>query len=144
MAAPNFNIERAAMLLVEAMYTSDKEVARKHKVSERTLRRYRERLDSDPELAALVRLKKEQADSDWSAGLFPAIRGALEFIARATKECDPSDPDAVHAISGALKITSEVAVTKQVIDARLADQNRPADAATREVAAEGGQAPRVH
>lgn len=142
--AAQFNRERAARTLVAAIGMTDAVAAAQLGVGVRTLYAWRARLDTDSELAELFRALKVKADADWAASLYPAIKATIRFIERAANESDPADPAAVHSIAGGLKILSEVAMTQQVIGARLASAHRPADGADREVVAEAPREPRVH
>lgn len=47
------------------------------------------------------------------------MRAGTDFIMRAAQESDPTNPDAIHAIAGALKILAEIGLTKEIVDARL-------------------------
>lgn len=117
---PTFNHELAATVLVEAIYIGDRQAAQKYGVSERTIRNWRKRLADDPHFAAFFQHKKSASERDWGADLIPAIRASIEFVQRAARELDTANPEAVHAVAGALKILTEVALTREVIDARLA------------------------
>ena len=115
-----FNYERAAAVLVDALYRGDVEAAQRHGVTRRSLYNWRYRLATDQRLAQLFDEKRRQAEAEWVPQFVPAIRDAVEFLRRAAQELDPTDPDAVHAVAGALKILSEIAMMKEVLDARLA------------------------
>ena len=138
MAAPNFNADRAARILVEATMSrlTDEEFAKRHGVSDRTLRNWRTRLGEDDEFAELFLSLKSKAVDKWAGSLAGAIRGSIEFLARAAETCATDDPAAVHSIAGALKILADVAMTQQALDARFAGQHRPPNEADREVATE--------
>lgn len=124
MLMPTFNYDLAGTVLVDAAYMGDKEAAQKNGVSTRSIRRWRERLECDPLLAASVRKKKTLADQEWASELPSAIRAAIRFIRESAKESKVGDPKATAVISEALAILAEVAMTRQIIDARLAGQDR--------------------
>jgi hypothetical protein len=138
MAAPNFNADRAARILVEATMSklTDEEFAKRHGISDRTLRNWRSRLAEDDEFAELFLSLKSKAVDKWAGSLSSAIRSSIEFLAQAAKDCSTSDPASVHSIAGALKILADVAMTQQALDARFAGQHRPPDEADRQVATE--------
>jgi len=121
---PKFNYERAATALAEAAFTDDLTASQRHGVSLRTLERYRSRLRTDEKLAAFVAAKKAALEREWASSLAPAIREAIRFLQRAAREADPGDPNAIYAVAGALKILSEVFMTREVIGARLAGTDR--------------------
>jgi len=118
--------ERMARVIAESMYHGDRVVAERYGISLRTLQRYRRRYaDGDPDLAALVAQKKAALEREWASELAPAIREAIDYLRRAARDADTHDPNAIHAVAGALKILSEVALTREVLSARLAAQDRP-------------------
>lgn len=127
-----FDYERAAMILAEMPFNDDATLSQRYKISIRTLERYRSRLRTDEKLAAFVAAKKAALEREWANELAPAIREAIRFLQRAAREAHPGDPNAIHAVAGALKILSEVSMTKEVIGARLAgtDRTQRAEAGT--------------
>ncbi|WP_287408284.1 hypothetical protein [Oceanithermus sp.] len=132
--ARKFNYERASRMLAEAMFHGDHAVVERYGTSLRSLQRYRRRLaDGDRVLADLVAEKKAALEREWAGELAPAIREGIMFLRRAAKAADPSDPDAIHAVAGSLKILSEIALTKEVLDARFAATDRPHGQADRAV-----------
>ncbi len=119
-----FRYEFASIILVEAAFFGDKTTAAKYGISPRTIHRYRKRLNEDAQLSALVKIKKDRMEQEWAKEMPAAIRASIDFLRKAANSAKTDDPDAIHAVAGALKILSEVAMTKKVIDARLAGQNR--------------------
>jgi len=124
MASPNFDRDKAARILLDAIVMGDQAACDKHDISLRSLYRYRSRLEDDPELAKAVIEKKRIQDEKWADQIPTAIASCIDFLRRASQDCKTDDPDAVHAIAGAIKIMGEVSMTREVIDARLAEQNR--------------------
>lgn len=120
-----FNYERAATVLAETAFTDEATVLQRYGISSMTLSRYRKRLQTDHKLLEFVSLKKSSLEREWASELAPAIREAIRFLQRAARDADSSDPAAIHAVAGALKILSETAMTKEVINARLVGQDRP-------------------
>jgi hypothetical protein len=136
MSGENFNRNRAARILVDCAVScaTDSETAAKYGISARSLLNWRKKLDTDPEFSRLFQALKAQAEGEWASSLAPAIRRSIEFLGGATSKLDAREPASVHAAAGALKILADVALTKSVLDARLAGQRQPADEANREVA----------
>jgi hypothetical protein len=129
-----FNYERAATVLAEATFADDATVLRRHGLTSRTLQRYRKRLQTDSKLSQLVALKKAALVREWAEELAPAVRDTIRFLQRAATQADPADPNAIHAVAGALKILSEVLLTREVVNARLAGTDRPQHAEVAAVA----------
>lgn len=122
MANPNFNRDRAAKILLDAAMVGDRAAAEKWKIAVETICRYRKRLETDAELSKALKLKKAEQDKAWADEIPAAIASCIEFIKNAAYACNPAEPEAVHAIAGALKILSEVSLTREVIEARLSAQ----------------------
>lgn len=118
-----FNYERAAAALVDAIVMGDHGAAEKYEVSYRSIQEWRSRLQTDKVLVQFFKEKKALQDKEWAHEIPSAIASCIQYLKKASQECDCKDPDAVHAIAGALKIMSEVSMTREVIDARLAGQD---------------------
>jgi uncharacterized protein (DUF2384 family) len=131
MAAANFDYERAARALAQAAIEDDATAAKAEGITVRTLQRYRKRLQTDANLSQLVAHKKAVLEKAWAHKIAPAQRAALDFLTKAMRELNPADPDAVHSAAGALKIITECGLVNEVIRARLAPEDRPADRADR-------------
>jgi hypothetical protein len=112
MARPHFDRAAAIRALIDAMHLGDDEAARKHCISHRTLRRYRERLEGAPELAAAVQLEKEANDASWREELG---RVRIAVLRKVAQVADTSDN--LFHLSGALKILSDAANADDVIKA---------------------------
>jgi hypothetical protein len=115
-----FNYERAASALVDAIFSGDKAAAEKWDVSTRSIEEWRVRLKEDSELEAQFKIKKKAREKSWAGEIPHTIEEGLKFIKDATKHADPADPQAINAITSALKVLMDVDLTKQVLDARLA------------------------
>jgi hypothetical protein len=125
-----FNRDLAAAALLEAVFRNDATACEKYGIGIRTLQRYRQKLHTDPELAGIVATKKALFDRAWADDLVKALRGAALFIAEATETARKNDkcktdPEMIAAMAGALKLCADVHLTSKVLDARLADSNRP-------------------
>lgn len=115
-----FNYERAASALVDAIFEGDKKAAEKWDVSTRSIEEWRSRLREDEELEQLFKSKRKAREKTWASEIPEVIRDGLKFIKDATSHGDPGDPEMVKAITSAVKVLTDVDLTKQVLDARLA------------------------
>lgn len=115
------DLTRAATVLAEATLEDDRTVCERHGITPRTLRNYRYRLQSDPELSLLFRERLRTLEREWANELAPAIRQAVRFLQRAAHEADPRDPRAIEAVAEALRVLSEVSMTREVLQTRLED-----------------------
>lgn len=135
LANPNFDQDKAAKIVLDAEMMGDEAASKKWSVSERSIQRYRKKLGSSPELARVVESKKALQDAAWAHQIPEAIEACIKYIREAAEACDRSDPNAVHAIAGAAKVLSEIKMTREVIDARLAESHRQNDEAPGQVVA---------
>ncbi len=127
MANPNFDRDKASKIVLDASLMGDRAAADKWGVSERTVRHYRHKLDSDPEFAEVCQEKKRIQDEAWADEIPSMLAAGITFLKEAAQQGDREDPDFVHAIAGAIKIVSEVHQVRRVIDARLSGEDRPID-----------------
>jgi hypothetical protein len=133
--ARRFNHERAASILVEADYLGDKKTAEKRGVGLRTIQSWRSRRATDRVFAQFCAEKRALFERDWAAELPVAIRACIQYIQEAAAQGDRRSPEFLHSVAGALKICSEVGLTKEVLDARLSGQNREVATQARPVVA---------
>jgi hypothetical protein len=118
MAAPTVDLERASLILVEAMFYGDKRAAKKWQIAPVTVERYRKRLNTDSELKALVVKKRREYEQDWVKDIPIAVRGGIQWLSQAFLDLEPTAEN-VHAVAGAIKLLTEIGLTKELIDARL-------------------------
>lgn len=116
--------ERAASILVEAIFYGELTTANRWGISPKTIQRYRERLNEDDKLSVIVQLKKREFERDWVNEVPGALRSGIRFLQTAFQQLDPANAENVHAVAGAIKLLTEVQLTKQVIDARYLTGNR--------------------
>lgn len=130
-----FDYDRAAAILVEAAYYGDQKAAQRWDISERTIYNYRKRAKTDEKLSDLFKSKRATFERSWADELPGSIKAGIDFLKRAAQSADHNNPDVIHAIAGALKIQAGVAVTKDILDARLARERGPTDTPDRPLAA---------
>jgi len=118
-------LETRAQIIVEADCGNDKVTAARHGISLRSLQRYRKESQENDALSRIVARKRELIEANWAEELPTAIRAGIDYIKTACMEAKNTDPLMVRAIVGAVKILTEVAITKDVIDARLTGFDRP-------------------
>jgi transposase-like protein len=138
--AYRFNYDKAARILADSTMMRDSDAAKKHGVCEETIRRYRIRFEKDARLREMVAEKKQIQDVRWADRITNAIASAVDFLDRAAKAADPQDPEAIHAIAGALKMLGEVQMAREMLDERIAQLRRGPDAGARPNAAHAGSA----
>jgi len=132
-----YSTQKKAAAIVDAAFTTDEEAAEQHGVSRRSIVRWRQEMDQSPELAQSVTAiyKEEIEGRDWLEEATRTVQSAFSFLRRAANELDPSDPDAVKAVSLAIQTLTEAKLTAEVINARLAEQSTEYREADREDAA---------
>lgn len=129
-------LERMAEILVDAFISrDDRNTAKRHGITDRTLRNWRAQLGQDPDLSALFQAKKTAVSQGWADEVPGALRSAVGFLRRAADEGDHKDPDMVHSVAGAMKLLSEVSATWKLLDARMARTTGSDGAAARPLAA---------
>jgi transposase-like protein len=121
----SYSTDRKAKILVESSLTTDQDTARRHDVSRRSIIRWRKALDTDMALQRAVAMRwQEFREADtWADDATHSIRKAQAFIRDACEQMDPSDPEALDAVTRALSTLVDATQMARIIDARLADQN---------------------
>ena len=114
------NLEQTARILVDAMYSSDVTAAKKWGVTLRTVYRYRNRFRTDPQLSAIVTKLRQEFESNWKPELARAITTGVKKMARmieAAPEGKTFNAAALEAVTGAVKVLSEIQITSDVLNA---------------------------
>lgn len=123
MATTRLDLDRVAQILVEAVFYGDKRASERWSISTRTIERYRERLNEDVGLSEIVAIKKREFEKDWATEIPAAIRSGIRFLLDATKDLQPTSEN-IYAVTGMVKVLTEIGLTKEIIDARLAGYYR--------------------
>ncbi len=124
MAKTLADIDKIAMVLVEATFFGDKRTAEKWGIHRTTVSRYRTKLDTDEKLLSLFTLKRQQFETNWTQRIPLAIIAGTDALIKAFQQADLSDPAVIHSIAGAMKIMTEIGLAKEVIDVRLGKFDR--------------------
>lgn len=119
-----FDYDRAARALIEAIHYGDDVAAQRFGVTKRSIRRWRAKSQIDQELSHKVRELKDLDNRDWAKRLVDGILAQIDYATRAAQEANPKDPEAIHANTASLRALSEIAIVKDILDARYAGQNR--------------------
>lgn len=136
-----FNRQRAARILVDAFALGDKTAADKHGVSEKSVQRYRQRLEEDGQLSALVRRLQARAHRDWSASRLNFLRGGIDKLNALVAEADVSQ---IRDVAEAVKVVGELQVASDALNVGDVDHLEGDDpSSTASDAGEGGTDP-VH
>jgi transposase-like protein len=129
----SYGVDQKAKILVEAAVKTDTEAADTHDLARSTIYRWRQSLKEDAALQRAVyeRWEELKAADTWADDATRTIRKAQSFIRTATEDLDPSDPEALRAVTEALQALVDATQMARIIDARLADQNSGDRAADR-------------
>lgn len=125
-----FKPEVAASVLLAALFGTDDKACKQYGVSLRSLQNWRKRLATDQEFAELFATKKRTFDAAWADKLPIALSRGIQLITECADAIAADvqmrkNPNVIAAIAGAIKICADVHYTGKLIDARIADGNRP-------------------
>ncbi|GGN44187.1 hypothetical protein [Deinococcus daejeonensis] len=116
MASPKRDNARAARILVDAALFGDRKACETHKITDRTLRNYRAALDSDTELSALyAQLSSLVTTQTWAGELNSTLTTLIRKLGGMTQELPGSTAENIGAVTGAIKVLSEIAITREVL-----------------------------
>lgn len=114
--------------------STERQIADTHGVSTRTLWRWKDALDDDPELSALFRdLLNALMDGDWVAHLDAALMELTEIIRAKAKEPEAS----LMMVTDAFRALSDVVMTREVFALDDGDASSDQSRAPAETAAHG-------
>lgn len=118
----------AARALADAVLTNDRTAAAKHGITDRTLRRYREALETDPELSATFRATLDALLTEgWAKELDAGIRDLIGQLRRRS-ETLANTPEGYQALVDAVRALGEIAVAREVLNAAAEQDAAPAQA----------------
>ena len=116
MATPKRDNPLAARALVDAALFSEATACDKHKITLRTLQRYRAALDTDLELSQMyAQLSREMTARNWADELDAALSAGIRKIKTLIEQT--TDPASLGAVTEAVKSLATIAITKEVLGA---------------------------
>lgn len=118
---------KAALVLAEAAFLKDDlQVTRKFKISLRTLYNWRTAAKSDRELAQLfTEAFQELEKRDWAVELTHTLAAGVIHLKRLILGAKSSDPETIQAVTGAVLGMAEIAMTREMIQARISQGAGP-------------------
>ncbi len=121
--ARGFNYERAAMVLCDAVMMGDRAAADKWGITQRSIQRYREKLETDDKLrhyAAKLQAKQEQ---DWIGEIPKVLAEGMAFLKSAFVQNLNSEgvlnPETITALTGVIETLADIDLTRKIIAERL-------------------------
>ena len=115
-----FNTTRAASALAEANLKPDREVAQAFGVGVRTIEYWRNRLKWDEQLQQEYKAMSKGKLNHWTTKIPDCLDSAIDFIMKAAETGDPTNPEMVRAVTGAIGMLNEVLIIQDAIAARKA------------------------
>jgi hypothetical protein len=99
---------RAVEVLADALVLGDKAAAEKWKVTDKTVRNYKERLKNDPELSALFHRKISKAQREWASARIRFLRASLSKLTELVGIA--SEVQHIPSVTAAIKTVGELQV----------------------------------
>jgi hypothetical protein len=124
MARPKLDRSKAAAVLMDSHFFPDTEVARTHGVSVGTLKRYRQRVGNDPELAAEVQRLKDAALTPARLTIKDAIANGVRWMDE-TLDKIPRTVDGLTAVRLHVRSLHEMQLESKVVEAKIDSLQRP-------------------
>jgi hypothetical protein len=112
MANPNFDRRKALKVLTDALTMGDRTACERHKISGKTLMRYRKRLEGDPELSLAVLNRVKQEDLEWGAQRRAFLAEGLAKMRELIKQATVAE---LGAVSGALKVAGDLQIACEAL-----------------------------
>ena len=119
MVGGKFKLERAAGVLYDATLMSDRQACERWGIARSTLKSYRRRWATHPDLQAKLDEYRERRAQAWAERLPEALEQAVLFSHRAARQADPAAPEAIREVTRAVQVLSEVDLTHKVMQQRM-------------------------
>ena len=117
--------ERAARLLVEAALHGDVKVSEQAGITRQTIHNYRKALSEDADLLRLfIQYSNELLTRTWADELESALTLTITTLVQHISGLESFTPESIKAITEALKALSEIAMTREVLNAGQSEQNQ--------------------
>ena len=126
MASPNFNRDRAARVLVDAITLGDRTASERHGVSEKTIQRYRARLLTDLELSQVVQKLGREAEHGWH---FARARFLRLTFTKLEAMVESATPEHFGHVIDALKAAGELDIAHEVLSVGARAHQQDSEAA---------------
>jgi hypothetical protein len=110
---------KAALILAEAAFSSDKIAAEVFECHPRTISNYRKLLETDKDLQKEYRLALYNKTKEWTKEIPGALKTGIKFIQRSLEDLCPSDPKAVDSVINAMQVLSEIEIMNEAVRAKL-------------------------
>lgn len=124
MASPTIDREKAIRVLLDAAVSGDRAACERAKIDERTLRRWRVKLGSDPELTAAFRAKNEVEDRSWKAARRQALAAGVRKLEALI---EVADSEQLRDVAMAVKVLGELEITQEALGS--SSTNQPGESA---------------
>lgn len=111
---PAFDRDRAARILVDAIALGDKAAADKWQVSEKTIQRYRERMQSDPDLSAFVQSILAAEAREWRKVRLNFLRTSIAKLTTLVEAA--SEPKHIRDVSEAIRVVGELQLASDALN----------------------------
>jgi len=118
--------DKKAQAIVDAVYVGDTEAAKRHSISTKSIQRWRLEITESPEMSNKVQLLLKKRDESWADEIPASLHAGIVWLKDAFAQARKNDPDAIRAVTEAMSVLAEIAMTREVIDARLTGQDRQA------------------
>ena len=114
MATPRIDPERAALVLTDAFVMGDVAAGKKWGLSDRAVRGYRKRLETDEVLAAHFERAKAQFVSDWSGDAKVFMSKSMKKLVELVEVA--YSPDHIGDIAKAVQVVGDLLISHEVLN----------------------------
>lgn len=105
---------RAALILAESSFSSDKEIAKTFGCSARTISNYRKLLETDKELQSEYRLALYNKTKEWTKQIPEVMKLAIGFI-KATLEDSSPENLSLDSVVATMQALSELEIMNEAV-----------------------------
>lgn len=117
---------RVATILIDAYQVGELAAAKRWGITDRTIRNYKTRLETDTELSRAFHEKKARVEADW---LETSRRFLSRSIAKLEELVHQAGTDQIREVAGAIKIVGELDVVRSALGGQQPQRPDPSEAA---------------
>lgn len=106
---------RAALILAEAAFSSDKLAAKTFGCSSRTISNYRKLLETDKDLQREYRLALYNKTKEWTKEIPAAMKMGIEFIKTKLGDLSPENHTSLDSVVNAMEKLNEIEIMNEAV-----------------------------
>ncbi len=106
---------RCATILAECSFTKPGIVAKRWGITVRSIQKYQDREEADPEFAEVVSKKRALLESEWKDVAIRFLRTGLAKLEELVEKAKP-EPGIIREVAGAIKVVGDLQIVRTALN----------------------------